>query len=229
MILLKDRLRCRSDGQVTVGSKVSWGPMQLRETFSVPSEGRDSSSTGSNCSWLFCRSSRVRLFKFYIELKNKLKKKKTQTFLWNLPSNHFLVIRHIADAAPDREPTETPADCCGSGPGGEGVQAAAGHSGHPSDRTECPTRYLTGPTDGSFPALWAEKNSHQVQTLRRRHVIRSDPFSTKLVLALVVLVCIPTTASKQDLSNMLLTMFARDCKCLHPRKSLRTQYRSFVR
>lgn len=90
VILLKDRLRCRSDGQVTVGSKVSWGPMQLRETFSVPSEGRDSSSTGSNCSWLFCRSSRVRLFKFYIELKNKLKKKKNPNISVEFAFKSFL-------------------------------------------------------------------------------------------------------------------------------------------
>lgn len=63
VILLKDRLSCRSDGQVTVGSKVSRGPTQLRETFSVLSESRYSSSTGSDWSWLPCRSSRVRLFR----------------------------------------------------------------------------------------------------------------------------------------------------------------------
>ncbi len=72
VILLKDRLSCRSDGQVTVGPKVSTGPTQLRETLSMLKDSRDRSSTGSDCSWFPCRSSRVRLFKL-CQFKHKTK------------------------------------------------------------------------------------------------------------------------------------------------------------
>lgn len=65
MILLKDRLSCRSDGQLTLGSRVTSGPTQFLETLSALSDSRDSSSTGSDCSWLPCRSSRVRFLRFY--------------------------------------------------------------------------------------------------------------------------------------------------------------------
>ena len=50
LILLKDRLSCRSDGQLTAGSKVSSGPTQFLETLKVLSESRDSSSSGRDCS-----------------------------------------------------------------------------------------------------------------------------------------------------------------------------------
>lgn len=66
VILLKDKLSCRSDGQQTLGSRVTRGPTQFRETLSVLSDSRDSSSTGSDWSWLPCRSRRVRFFRFCI-------------------------------------------------------------------------------------------------------------------------------------------------------------------
>lgn len=88
VILLKDRLSCRSDGQVTAGSKVSIGPTQLRETFSMFSESRDSSSTGSDWSWLPWRSSRVRLFKF-CQIENKQQ----------LQHRVLLVIFYLGDSA----------------------------------------------------------------------------------------------------------------------------------
>lgn len=170
VILLKDRLSCRSDGQVTVGSKVSRGPTQLRETFSMLSESRYSSSTGSDWSWLPCRSSRVRLFRLCAESKTTTCK----TFSV-FSFNHLLVIQHTSHVLPGTELRETPADSCGSGPDGGDVPAAAGQSHHPSDRTESPTRYRTSPTGGSSPSLWTEQlSSHQIQTLRRRQIISCD-------------------------------------------------------
>ena len=173
VILLKDRLSCRSDGQVTAGSKVSMGPTQLRETFSMLSETRDSSSSGSDWSWLPCRSSRVRLLKFC-----QVETKKLQC---TLPLIDVSVIQHRSDVLlPGKELRETPADSCGSGPGGGDVPAAAGRHHHPSDRTESPTRYLTSPAGGSSPSLWAEhQSSQQIQTLRRRWIISYDLLEIK--------------------------------------------------
>lgn len=107
VILLKDRLSCRSDGQVTAGSKVSRGPTQLRETFSMLSESRDSSSTGSDWSWLPWRSSRVRLFKFcQIKKQNSF----STEFFWSF---YTLVIQHISEGLPGKELKVTPADSRG--------------------------------------------------------------------------------------------------------------------
>lgn len=66
VILLKDKLSCRSDGQLTLGPRVTTGPTQFLETLSALSDSRESSSAGSDWSWLPCRSSRVRFFRFCV-------------------------------------------------------------------------------------------------------------------------------------------------------------------
>lgn len=151
-ILLKDRLRCRSDRQETAGSKVSRGPTQLREMFSVLSDSRVSSSTGRDRSWFPCRSSRVRLLRLCKEFQLNFKKNRTLELAW---------ARWAWDTAPDTERRETPAGCCGSGPDGGGVPAAAGPRRRPSGRTESPARYPTGPAVGLGPAPSAERQDSQ--------------------------------------------------------------------
>lgn len=71
VILLKDKLSCRSDLQLTLGSRVTSGPTQFLETLSALSDSRDSSSMGSDWSWLPCRSSRVRFLRFCIRKVNQ--------------------------------------------------------------------------------------------------------------------------------------------------------------
>lgn len=82
MILLKDKLSCRSERQVTAGSKVTTGPTQLRETFSVAIKGRDSSSVGRDWSWLPWRSSRVKLFKLCQIERKKKSFEQTVSLIW---------------------------------------------------------------------------------------------------------------------------------------------------
>lgn len=140
-ILLKDKLSCRSDGQLTPGSRVTSGPTQFLETLSALSDSSDSSSAGSDCSWLPCRSSRVRFLRF---CGGKV--------------NHKVVKQQgpmggaLADEIPDRGRRGTPAGSYGSGPGGAGVPAAAGRSRCPSGRTGSPARCPTGPAGGSSPS-----------------------------------------------------------------------------
>lgn len=149
LILLKDKLSCRSDRQLTLGSRVTSGPTQFLETLSALSDGRDSSSTGSVCSWLPCRSSRVRFLRFCIRKVNQkvsvVKQRREAASIYQ---------RCLADWLPGRGWRGTPAGSCGSDPGGAGVPVAAGRSRCPSSRTGSPARCPTGPASGSSPSPW---------------------------------------------------------------------------
>lgn len=162
VILLNERLSCFSDGQVTAGSKVSWGPTQLREAFSMLSEGRDSSSCGSDWSWFPCRSSRVKFFKLWVK---KQKEKKCSPYFY------LLVLFISADrmqTLPSRVQRETRADNYSSGPDGGYATAAAGQS-HRWDRTGSPAHSQISPAGGSSLSLSAEQqSSRQTPALTRR-------------------------------------------------------------
>lgn len=160
MILLKDKLSCRSERQVTAGSKVTTGPTQLRETFSVAIKGRDSSSVGRDWSWLPWRSSRVKLFKLcQIERKKNPLNKRSVWF-------DDLSFGEDAEHLPDKALRETPEGYSGSGPGEGDDPGGPAPSRCPLDKTECPARFPTDPAVGSAPALWAKnRDSPLIQTL----------------------------------------------------------------